>query len=218
MDLSISTPAPLFSAISLLILACTNKFLALVSLIRQLVEQYEKHNDDNVLKQIDNYQIRLKLIKYTQVFGVVSFFCVISMFLVFIKWIIPAEIVFGICLISMFVSLLLSLQEIFISIGALNIDLNRIKKESQQLLRADIAFVIKLAVAALGNFRQALRVGKAGQANVRCTPSAGDDSKFNIGFLDEIFIGIIYIKQLIIFLNNKNVFFLKFLFSTTTIQ
>lgn len=131
MDLSISTPALLFSAISLLILAYTNKFLALASLIRQLVEQYEKNNDANVLKQIDNFQIRLKIIKYTQVFGVVSFlFCVISMFLIFIKWIIPAEIVFGISLITMFVSLLLSLQEIFISIGALNIELNRIKKES----------------------------------------------------------------------------------------
>ena len=131
MDLSISTPALLFSAISLLILAYTNKFLALASLIRQLVEQYEKNNDIIILKQIDNFQIRLKLIKYTQVFGVVSFsFCVISMFLIFIRWIIPAEIVFGISLITMFVSLVLSLQEIFISIGALNIELNRIKKES----------------------------------------------------------------------------------------
>ncbi len=131
MDFSISTPALLFSAISLLILAYTNKFLALAGLIRQLVEQYETSNDINILKQIDNFQIRLKLIKYTQVFGVVSFsFCVISMFLIFIKWIIPAEIVFAISLVTMFASLLLSLQEIFISIGALNIELNRIKKES----------------------------------------------------------------------------------------
>ncbi len=130
MDFSISTPALLFSAISLLILAYTNKFLALAALIRQLVEQYEKKKDVNVLKQIDNFQIRLKLIKYTQVFGVLSFsFCVLSMFLIFIKWIIPAEIVFGISLVTMFASLLLSLQEIFISIGALNIELNRIKKE-----------------------------------------------------------------------------------------
>lgn len=131
MDFTISTPALLFSAISLLILAYTNKFLALAGLIRQLIEKYETNNDINVLKQIDNFQIRLKLIKYTQAFGVVSFsFCVVSMFLIFIKWIIPAEIVFGISLITMFVSLLLSLQEIFISIGALNIELNRIKKES----------------------------------------------------------------------------------------
>ncbi len=131
MEFTISTPALLFSAISLLILAYTNKFLALAALIRQLVEQYEINKDINVLKQIDNFQIRLKLIKYTQVFGVISFsFCIISMFLIFIKWIIPAEIVFGISLVTMLVSLLLSLQEIFISIGALNIELNRIQKNS----------------------------------------------------------------------------------------
>jgi hypothetical protein len=131
MDFSISTPALLFSAISLLILAYTNKFLALAALIRQLIEQYEHKNDINVLKQINNFQIRLSVIKYTQVFGVISFlFCVISMFFIFVKWIIPAEVVFGISLIAMFISLLLSLQEIFISIGALNIELNRIKKNS----------------------------------------------------------------------------------------
>ena len=131
MDFSISTPALLFSAISLLILAYTNKFLALAALIRQLIEQYEHKNDINVLKQINNFQIRLRVIKYTQVFGVISFlFCVISMFFIFVKWIIPAEVVFGISLIAMFISLLLSLQEIFISIGALNIELNRIKKNS----------------------------------------------------------------------------------------
>ena len=131
MDFSISTPALLFSAISLLILAYTNKFLALAGLIRQLIEQYERKNDSNVLKQINNFQICLRLIKYTQVFGVLSFlFCVISMFLIFVKWIIPAEIVFGLSLITIFISLLLSLQEIFISIGALNIELNRIQKNS----------------------------------------------------------------------------------------
>jgi uncharacterized Tic20 family protein len=131
MDFSISTPALLFSAISLLILAYTNKFLALSSLIRQMVEQYERHNDEGILKQIHNFQIRLRMIKYTQVFGVVSFlFCIISMFLIFVNRIIPAEISFGISLISIFISLFLSLQEIFLSIGALNIELNRIKKDS----------------------------------------------------------------------------------------
>lgn len=131
MDFSISTPALLFSAISLLILAYTNKFLALASLIRQMIEQYEKYNDANILKQINNFQIRLRMIKYTQVFGVVSFLlCIISMFLIFVNRIIPAEISFGCSLIAIFISLFLSLQEIFLSIGALNIELNRIKKNS----------------------------------------------------------------------------------------
>ncbi len=131
MDYSISTPALLFSAISLLILAYTNKFLALATLIRQFIGQYDQTKDVNILKQINNFQIRLKVIKYTQVFGVISFlFCILSMFFIFVNWIIPSEIVFGISLIAMFISLLLSLQEIFISIGALNIELNKIKTKS----------------------------------------------------------------------------------------
>ncbi len=131
MDYSISTPALLFSAISLLILAYTNKFLALATLIRQFIVQYDQTKDVNILKQINNFQIRLKVIKYTQVFGVISFlFCILSMFFIFVNWIIPSEIVFGISLIAMFISLLLSLQEIFISIGALNIELNKIKTKS----------------------------------------------------------------------------------------
>ena len=85
MGFSISTPALLFSAISLLILAYTNKFLALASLIRQKIEQYEINHDLNILMQINNFQLRLRVIKYTQVFGVISFlFCVISMFLIFV--------------------------------------------------------------------------------------------------------------------------------------
>jgi len=131
MDYSISTPALLFSAISLLILAYTNKFLALATLIRQFIGQYDQTKDVNILKQINNFQIRLKVIKYTQVFGVISFmFCILSMFFIFVNWLIPSEIVFGISLIAMFISLLLSLQEIFISIGALNIELNKIKMKS----------------------------------------------------------------------------------------
>jgi hypothetical protein len=131
MDYSISTPALLFSAISLLILAYTNKFLAVATLIRQFIGQYDQTKDVNILKQINNFQIRLKVIKYTQVFGVISFmFCILSMFFIFVNWLIPSEIVFGISLIAMFISLLLSLQEIFISIGALNIELNKIKTKS----------------------------------------------------------------------------------------
>ena len=130
MEFSISTPALLFSAISLLILAYTNKFLALASLIRQMIEQYEKHNDINILKQINNFQLRLRFIKYTQAFGVISFlFCIISMFLILVSKQIFAEISFGISLVTIFISLFLSLQEIFLSIGALNIELNRIKEK-----------------------------------------------------------------------------------------
>ncbi len=130
MEFTLSTPALLFSAISLLMLAYTNRFLALAALIRQHIQTYEEKRDENILKQINNFQTRLRVIKYTQVFGVVSFlFCVISMFLIFVSRIAPAEIAFAASLVSLFVSLFLSLQEVFLSIGALNIEMRRIRGE-----------------------------------------------------------------------------------------
>lgn len=130
MEIDISTPALLFSAISLLILAYTNRFLALANLIRQYGALYKEHPETRFLKQIQNFDIRLNIIKKTQIFGVVSFlFCVLCMFLIFINLIIPAEILFAISLICLFISLLLSLKELFLSIGALNVELEDIKNE-----------------------------------------------------------------------------------------
>jgi len=130
MEIDISTPALLFSAISLLMLAYTNRFLALANLIRQYGALYKEHPETRFLKQIQNFDIRLNIIKKTQIFGVVSFlFCVLCMFLIFVNLIIPAEILFAISLICLFISLLLSLKELFLSIGALNVELEDIKKE-----------------------------------------------------------------------------------------
>jgi len=130
MEIDISTPALLFSAISLLMLAYTNRFLALANLIRQYGALYKEHPETRFLKQIQNFDIRLNVIKKTQIFGVVSFlFCVLCMFLIFVNLIIPAEILFAISLICLFISLLLSLKELFLSIGALNVELEDIKKE-----------------------------------------------------------------------------------------
>src|SRR5574344_333056 len=130
MEIDISTPALLFSAISLLMLAYTNRFLALANLIRQYGALYKEHPETRFLKQIQNFDIRLNIIKKIQIFGVVSFlFCVLCMFLIFVNLIIPAEILFAISLICLFISLLLSLKELFLSIGALNVELEDIKKE-----------------------------------------------------------------------------------------
>lgn len=130
MAIDISTPALLFSAITLLILAYTNRFLALASLIRQYVSLYKEKKDDNTLRQIRNFRTRLRVIKYTQIFGVVSFlFCVICMFMIFVGLLLAAEIAFGASLVLLFVSLLLSLHELFLSIGALKIEMGEIMAE-----------------------------------------------------------------------------------------
>lgn len=133
MELTISTPSLLFSAISLLMLAYTNRFIAVANLVRQFVHMYDEKQDDNILRQLKNFQIRLKIIKFTQIFGVTSFiFCVISMLLIFLSHDFIAEIVFICSLVTMIISLSLSLQEVFLSIGALNIEMNRVEKLSKK--------------------------------------------------------------------------------------
>ena len=133
MEFNISTPALLFSAISLLMLAYTNRFLALAALIRQFIRQFEEKQETHILKQIQNFKKRLKIIKYTQLFGVISFLlCVISMFSIFVNMILTAEIIFALSLITMFVSLLLSLQEVLLSIGALNIEMHKIEDKAEK--------------------------------------------------------------------------------------
>ncbi|MCX7727537.1 MAG: DUF2721 domain-containing protein [Chitinispirillaceae bacterium] len=127
MEFGLTTPSLLFSAISLLFLAYTNRFMTIANLIRQFIAIYKKNPDKNLLYQIKNFYLRLKIIKYTQVFGVLSFiFCVASMFLIFVKKIIIAEIVFGISLLLLLTSLILSLYEILLSIDALKVELKKV--------------------------------------------------------------------------------------------
>lgn len=126
MDISITTPALLFPAISLLMLAYTNRFLALASLIRNLHAKYKDHtNKEGVLKQIRNLRLRLRLIRMMQFFGILSLIlCVLSMFFVFEQLSSWANFLFGFSLVAMLISLFLSLSEIQISTRALEIELS----------------------------------------------------------------------------------------------
>jgi len=128
MEITINTPALLFPAISLLMLAYTNRFLALASLIRNLHSNYKNHTDkEGVLKQIKNLRLRLRLIRQMQLFGVLSLFlCVLSMFFVYERFNFWANFLFAFSLIAMLVSLFLSLYEIQISTRALEIELGDI--------------------------------------------------------------------------------------------
>ncbi|HOC29746.1 MAG TPA: DUF2721 domain-containing protein [Treponemataceae bacterium] len=129
MDFNITTPALLFSAISLWMLAFTNRFLAVANLVRQFVAQYTEHPDQGIKKQLDNFRIRLLLIKYTQFFGVLSFFlCVLCMLLIFASYILIAEILFAASLIVLMASIAVSMYEVFISIGALKLELEKVDR------------------------------------------------------------------------------------------
>lgn len=126
MELQLSTPALLFSAITLLMLAFTNRFLAIATLIRGLHKNYLNEPDSElIVEQIHNLRRRLTLIKNMQLFGVFSFLlCVICMYLLFQGYTSAANWVFVISMLSLLISLGISLVEIQISTKALNLELS----------------------------------------------------------------------------------------------
>lgn len=116
----------LFPAITLLMLAYTNRFLAIASLIRKLHTEYKQSNDGKhlVKEQIVNLRRRLTLTKQMQAGGIISFFlCVLSMLFIYFEREALAYSVFALSLIFLLVSLALSLDEIYISTRALEIEL-----------------------------------------------------------------------------------------------
>lgn len=126
MDISISTPALLFPAISLLLLAYTNRFLAIATLIRSLHRNYlEKPNNKIINKQMENLRKRLQLIKLMQLFGIISLFlCILSMLTLFLEYSKLGNYGFGLSLICMLISLAYGLSEVFISTKALELELS----------------------------------------------------------------------------------------------
>lgn len=124
MEIEISTPALLFPAVSLLLLAYTNRFLTTGQLIRLLSTQAKQTHNKELTKQIDNLKQRLELTKWMQFFGVMSMLlCTISMFGLFLEFFEIGKKVFGLSLITMCVSLMISLWEVYISSNALNMEL-----------------------------------------------------------------------------------------------
>ena len=125
MELDLTTPALLFPAISLLLLAYTNRFLTLATLIRGLHSKYKEDPDKAILGQIRNLRLRVVLIRNMQALGVLSLLlCVVCMFLLFAKEIEIGRIIFGISLMLLIASLAVSVYEIQISIKALEIQLS----------------------------------------------------------------------------------------------
>lgn len=131
MNLTISTPAILFPAISLLLLAYTNRFMALASLIRNLKQQFLANHNQNLLGQITNLRKRIYLIRNMQACGIASFvLCVVCMLVLFFNYQILAQYIFGGSLMLLLISLYLSLREIQISIEALKIELSEIESSN----------------------------------------------------------------------------------------
>ena len=119
-ELTLSTPALLFSAISLIMLAYTNRFLAYAAVIRNLHDIYLERKEESLIRQIKNLKLRLNLTRWMQIFGISSLlFCVLTMFLIYVHEYTMAVLVFGFALILLINSLGLLIKEIQISAQAL---------------------------------------------------------------------------------------------------
>jgi len=130
MNIDLTTPALLFQAILLLRLAYTNRFLTLATIIRSLHQNYKEKPNIVLLGQIENMRKRVHLIKHMQGIGVASLFlCVLCMFLLFSGQNELGKYVFGLSLIMLLISLILSLREIAISVDALELHLSDIEKK-----------------------------------------------------------------------------------------
>ncbi|AZO96330.1 DUF2721 domain-containing protein [Halocella sp. SP3-1] len=126
MGFTLTTPALVFSTISLLMLAYTNRFSAIASLIRSLHDEIEEKGKDNIVisSQIKSLKCRVKLIRNMQFLAIIAlFFCVFSMFLLFFEKSLAGEIIFAVALVLLMISLIISAIEINMSVHALNIQL-----------------------------------------------------------------------------------------------
>ena len=129
MVISINIPALLFPAISLLLLAYTNRFLVIAQIIRELHKKYWEHDDKVlIMGQIKNLRRRLTLIRDMQILGVLSFFfCVLSMIFIFSGQLDFGSYLFGFSLILLLASLIYSLRELQISTKALDLELSKME-------------------------------------------------------------------------------------------
>ncbi|NDI97536.1 DUF2721 domain-containing protein [Flavobacterium sp. LaA7.5] len=133
MTLSIETPALLFSATSLILLAYTNRFLTIAGIVRGLKKNYEENQTKSILLEIKNLNLRLTLIRHMQMYGVLSlFFSVFALTLLFFDIQTWGMYMFGLSLLLMLVSLAVSFWEISISVRALQIHLSDLIEEANR--------------------------------------------------------------------------------------
>ena len=139
-EININTPALLFPAITLLMLAYTNRFLSLSSLVRKLHEEYNRgQKERNILAQIRNIRTRLNLIRYMQGMGVLSFLCcVLCMYAIYRNWMEAAHWIFAGSLVFLLLSIILSLIEINKSTKAIELELSDIEELSKGNIFSDI--------------------------------------------------------------------------------
>jgi len=130
--LDLTTPSLLFSAISLILLAYTNRFISYAGIVRSLKEKHLQQYDPKNIAQIVNLRKRLYLIRSMQILGIASLlFCVLAMFFIYVSLYTAAAWIFGVALILLAASLCVCIWEINISVKALEIHLEDIDPKNK---------------------------------------------------------------------------------------
>lgn len=133
MSIDLTTPALLFSTISLLLLAYTNRFLGLASVIRKLHADHLINPQEVYVREIANLSRRVRLIRDMQTVGVASLLaCTICMAVLFMGWQVAGQWIFGVSLLLMSLSLILSIVEIRMSVIALDLHLRELRADAKK--------------------------------------------------------------------------------------
>lgn len=130
MNITITTPALLFPAISVLFLAYSNRYLAIAKRIRELHDLFLRTKNNYAMKQVDSLRKRVRLIIIMQLFAVTGIICsILTMGLIFFRHNLLAEYAFLVSMILIIFSLLISMWELLISTQALNIELQNMEEK-----------------------------------------------------------------------------------------
>jgi ABC-type multidrug transport system fused ATPase/permease subunit len=133
-EIGITTPALLFSTVSLLYIGYTNRFMSIANLVRGLKDKFLETHDADLLKQIANLRRRIILIRNMQLLGIAALIVsVFSIIALYSKYQNIGEMLFFISLILLILSMMAAVQEIFISVDALTIELSSIEELKEDL-------------------------------------------------------------------------------------
>ena len=130
MNIDYTVTALMFPAIPLIMAVYSNRFHTLSALIRKLHDEYvfEKHIPPEWEKQLKNLSRRINYLKFSiGAAGLGFLFNMMTVLGLYLDKIFVARMIFASCCISMIISIVLFLFEIFLSTNALKLHLSDMK-------------------------------------------------------------------------------------------
>ena len=130
MSIDYTVTALMFPAIPLIMAVYSNRFHTLSALIRKLHDEYvfEKHIPPEWEKQLKNLSRRINYLKFSiGAAGLGFLFNMMTVLGLYLGKIFVARLIFASCCVSMIISIVLFLFEIFLSTNALKLHLSDMK-------------------------------------------------------------------------------------------